>query len=144
MEINIPTASFRKRRRAFLKVVTLDYPGRGSRMKDCPKDIDELTNDLYDQVRPAAQPGRICHLRHSLGGLMAYKLARKLVSAGHQPPLHFFITGTTGPSASPVLRKNVIFRQNEFLAEIRDLDGMPDEILNNEELLYYFRAHFTF
>ena len=28
--------------------------------------------------------------------------------------------------------------QQEFIAEIRDLGGMPDEILNSEELLYFF------
>ena len=28
--------------------------------------------------------------------------------------------------------------QQDFIQEIKDLDGMPDEILNNEELLYYF------
>lgn len=131
---------FSEKAPAFLNVITLDYPGRGSRMKDpFPKDIDELTNDLYDQVQFLANRGEYAIFGHSLGGLMAYKLARKLVSAGQRPPLHLFITGTTGPSAtSRSEKKRHLLNKTEFLAEIRDLDGMPDEILNNEELLYFF------
>ncbi len=124
----------------FLKIVTLDYPGRGSRMKDpLPADIETLTDDLYNQVQqfPAGQEYAI--YGHSLGGLMAYKLARKLVDNGYEPPLHLFITGTTGPAAeSRSEKKRHLLGKTEFLAEIRDLDGMPEEILNNEELLYYF------
>ena len=131
---------FSEKAPAFLKVITLDYPGRGARMKDpFSKDIEELTNDVYDQVVPLLSRGDYAIYGHSLGGLMAYKLARKLVSAGHNPPLHLFITGTTGPSApSRSEKKRHLLDKTEFLAEIRDLDGMPDEILNNEELLYFF------
>lgn len=107
--------------------------------ENLPVDIDELTNDLYQQVLqfPASQTYAI--YGHSLGGLMAYKLARKLVDSGYEPPLHLFITGTTGPAAgSRGEKKRHLLGKTEFLAEIRDLDGMPEEILNNEELLYYF------
>jgi len=124
----------------FIKVITLDYPGRGSRMKDSLlTDIEELTNDLYHQVIHLPVNQEYAIYGHSLGGLMAYKLARKLVDNGHTPPLHLFITGTTGPSApSRSEKKRHLLGKTEFLAEIRDLDGMPEEILNNEELLYYF------
>ncbi len=131
---------FTEKAPSFLKIITLDYPGRGTRMKDpLPAHIDELTNDLYKQVVPLIGTTDYAIYGHSLGGLMAYKLTRKLLEHGHEAPLHLFITGTTGPSApSRTEKKRHLLNRTDFIAEIRDLDGMPEEILNNEELLYYF------
>jgi surfactin synthase thioesterase subunit len=131
---------FTEKAPSFLNIITLDYPGRGTRMKDpLPAHIDELTNDLYNQVAPLVGRSAYAIYGHSLGGLMAYKLTRKLLEHGHEPPLHLFITGTTGPSAtSRTEKKRHLLNRTDFIAEIRDLDGMPEEILNNEELLYYF------
>jgi len=54
-------------------------------------------------------------------------------------PSNLFITGTTGPSSvSRTEKKRHLLNQDDFIAEIRDLGGMPDEILNSEELLYFF------
>ena len=125
---------------SFLNLIPLDYPGRGTRMREpLPTDIHELTTDLYNQVSPIADQGDYAIYGHSLGGLMAYQLTRRLLANGHKPPTHIFITGTTGPSAlSRTEKKRHLLNKEDFIAEIRDLDGMPEEILNNEELLFYF------
>jgi len=124
----------------FLNMITLDYPGRGARMNEpLPADNEELVNDLYNQVSPLVNNGEYAIYGHSLGGLMAYLLTRKLIENGLNPPCHLFITGTTGPSAiSRTEKKRHLLEKKEFFEEIRELDGMPEEILNNEELLFYF------
>ncbi|MBC7887441.1 MAG: thioesterase [Ferruginibacter sp.] len=125
---------------SFLNIITLEYPGRGNRMREpLPDDIDELTNDLYNQVIPLLGNENYAIYGHSLGGLMAYLLTIKLLGNGQKAPTHIFITGTTGPSAlSRTEKKRYLLEKKEFIDEVRELDGMPDEILNNEELLYYF------
>ncbi|MCW3094177.1 MAG: Thioesterase [Ferruginibacter sp.] len=131
---------FTEKAPSFLNIVTLEYPGRGNRMREpLPSDINELANDLYKQVSALLGEGDYAIYGHSLGGLMAYLLTRKLEENGHKLPLHLFITGTTGPSAlSRSEKKRHLLNKADFVAEIKELDGMPDEILNNDELLYYF------
>jgi surfactin synthase thioesterase subunit len=73
-----------------------------------------------------------------MGGLISYLVARKLIEDNRKPPLHLFITGTSGPSALTRSSKNRhLLPKEEFIQELKDLDGIPDEILKNEELLSY-------
>lgn len=107
-----------------------------------------LVSDLYQQVKNIVDQGSYAIYGHSMGGLAAILLARKLADNNHPPPIHIFITGTTGPSApSREEKKRHLLGKKEFITEIRELEGSPDEILDNEELLNYFepilRADFT-
>lgn len=125
---------------SFLNVITLEYPGRGTRMKDpLVSDINEFVNDIYRQISPLVKNGDYAIYGHSLGGLITYLLTLKLMENNHKLPVHLFITGTTGPSAiSRTEKKRHLLEKKEFFEEIRELNGMPEEILNNEELLHYF------
>lgn len=126
---------------SFLKIVTLEYQGRGTRMQDAlVTDINKMVNDVFGQVSPLIGQQDYAIYGHSLGGLMAYLLTLKLVENNHKPPMHIFITGTSGPSSPDRQeeKKRYLLPQKEFIEEIRALDGMPEEILENEELLYYF------
>ncbi|GGB24200.1 hypothetical protein GCM10011511_55170 [Puia dinghuensis] len=76
---------------------------------------------------------------HSMGGLIACLLARKIVIENERPPVHIFVTGTEGPSApSRIEDKRHLLNKEDFLKEIKDLDGCPDELLNDVELLAHF------
>jgi surfactin synthase thioesterase subunit len=125
---------------SFLNIVALESPGRGARMKEpLISDIHALVNDLYKQICDKVDEAPYAIYGHSMGGLVAYLLAVKLKEDNHNLPLHLFITGTTGPSApSRIERKRHLLDHKDFIQEIKELGGMPDEILQNEELLHYF------
>jgi external thioesterase TEII len=131
--------SFYENAPSFLNIITLEYPGRGSRIKEkLISDIHLLVNDLYKQVKAFAGNERYAIYGHSLGGLVAYLLTLKLLDNNHNKPDHIFITCTTGPSApSRLEKKRHLLPKNEFIAEIKDLGGMPDEILQSEDLLNF-------
>ncbi|MBC9932835.1 thioesterase II family protein [Chitinophaga qingshengii] len=122
---------------SFLNIIPLEYPGRGTRMNETLKeDIKQLVNDLYLQVAPKLDAAPYAIYGHSMGGLLCYLLARKISEEGRMPPLHLFITGTSGPSAlSRVERKRHLLDKKSFIEEVRNLNGSPDEILQNDELL---------
>lgn len=124
---------------SFLNIITLEYPGRGSRMKEkLISDIDLLISDLYDQVKDSLGIGRYAFYGHSMGGLFAYLLTLKVLKANHKQPEHLFITGTTGPSAVSRLKNHRhLLGKKEFINSVKELGGMPEEILNSEELLEY-------
>lgn len=124
----------------FLHITTLEYSGRGSRIKEpLMPDIHKMTDDLYNQIRNKVDHINYAIYGHSLGGLLAYLLTRKLLQNNHKAPLHLFITGTSGPSAPERLeKKRSLLNKEDFIKEIKEFGGMPDEILQNEELLYFF------
>jgi surfactin synthase thioesterase subunit len=123
----------------FLQVFALDYPGRGKRTHEAfLTDIDALTEDIYDQIHGVVDGDQYAIYGHSMGGLLLSLVTRKLMRAGHKVPLHLFVTGTSGPSApSRGDVKRHLMEKEEFIEEIRKLDGSPQEILGNTELLDY-------
>ncbi len=126
---------------SFLNIITLEYPGRGAMIKEpFNSDINALANNLYKQISNEIGGINYGLYGHSLGGLMSYLLTLKISQHNRQAPSHLFITGTTGPSAPSRQeeKKRYLMNKEEFIQEIKELDGMPEEILQNEELLYYF------
>lgn len=121
-------------------LISLEYPGRGSRIKDpFASDVQCLADDLYCQVRNELDNGVYAIYGHSMGGLMAYLLSRKIVENKHRPPLHLFITGTSGPSSPSRTERNYhLLDKKSFLQKIIELKGLPDEIINDEALLDFF------
>ncbi len=125
---------------SFLNIITLEYPGRGTRLHEpLISDMDKLVEDLYKQVKPVSERGeRYAIYGHSLGGLTAYALTQKLLKNHHRLPERIFITGTTGPSSSSRSEKRrSLMPREEFIKEIKELGGMPEEILKSEEMLNF-------
>jgi len=130
---------FSEKAPSFLKLITLEYPGRGSRMKEeLALNITALVDDLYEQIKGVVNTRPYAIYGHSMGGLLAYLLTLKLIENDHDQPEHIFISGTSGPSAKSRSEKmRHLMEKNAFIEEIRKLDGMPQEILENEELLSF-------
>lgn len=123
-----------------INFISLEYPGRGARIREpLISDTSALVEDLYGSIAELVNKDTYAIYGHSLGGLISYLLTRKLLENGHRPPVHLFVTGTTGPSSnSRTEKKRHLLPKNEFIQELKDLQGMPDEILNNDELLEYY------
>lgn len=131
---------FKAKAPSFLNLVTLEYPGRGGRINEpLATDITYIVNGLYEQIRTLVDKEDYAFYGHSMGGLVAYLLTQKIIENNHKAPLHLFITGTSGPAAiSRGEKKRYLLEKKEFIQEIKDFGGMPDEVLENEELLQYF------
>lgn len=125
----------------FLKFVALEYPGRGARAGEpLVTDSNVLLADLYNKIRPYLDQDLMYAVYgHSMGGLMAYLLTRRIIERGYTAPLHVFVTGAMGPAAvSREEKMRHLLSKQEFIQEIKNLNGSPREILENEELLNYF------
>ena len=119
---------------SFLNLISLESPGRGARMREpLFADIHSLVNDMYKHICNMVDDVPYAIYGHSMGGLVAYLLTVKLKKNHHQPPLQLFITGTSGPSStSRTEKKRHLLEKVAFLQEVKDLGGMPDEILEND------------
>lgn len=124
---------------AFVRFIVMEYAGRGSRIREALQtDIRTIVNDLYHQMVDNLEEDYALY-GHSMGGIVAYLLARKILDNGFRPPLHLFITGTSGPSSVSRREKNLhLLDKAEFLEEVAKLRGLPEEILADSEFMDFF------
>lgn len=97
-----------------------------------------MVDDLYRQV-VGKLTDRYAFYGHSMGTLLSFRLTQRLVENGYAPPIHLFMTGRGGPS---VERDNDVKRSQlprpAFIEKVRELDGSPDEVLNDDDLMNLF------
>jgi surfactin synthase thioesterase subunit len=123
-----------------LRIVTVELPGRGSRMNESHlKDMHRMVDDLFKRLPTVIHSSRYAFFGHSMGALIAYLLTHKIIKHKYPKPYHLFITGKEGPSA-PMTEdeKKHLFPKDRFIEELKKYQGSPQEVLENEELLNFF------
>ncbi|MGB3183713.1 MAG: alpha/beta fold hydrolase [Cyclobacteriaceae bacterium] len=129
---------FKQAAPAWMKVEPLDLPGRGGRFKeDMLTSINSVVDDLFEQIKDKInQPYAI--YGHSMGATLAYLLARKIDDLGRNLPSYLFLTGTCGPTADRERKIRSTLPKDEFVKEVKEMGGSPDEILNDDQLMEFF------
>ena len=118
------------------EMVGVQLPGRGSRIQEASETqfdglLDAMERGLSDEWdRPFAFFG------HSLGGILAFELARKLNAKGN-PPLHVIVSAVRAASLfHDSARRNFSqMTDPELRADMKLLGGTPAAMLENEELV---------
>jgi surfactin synthase thioesterase subunit len=118
-----------------VQVCPIELPGRGSRNGEAAfTRLAPLANALAKALegaldRPFALFG------HSMGGLVAYELARTLRRAGGPQPVHLFVSATAAPGTAPAQPLVHCAAERDVKHRLRELNGTPREVLENEELM---------
>jgi medium-chain acyl-[acyl-carrier-protein] hydrolase len=72
---------------------------------------------------------------HSMGALLAFALARRL-RARHAPaPAHLMVSGASAPHLPRSSRPRRLLSNDELLLELQRLDGTPQAVIQNRELM---------
>jgi surfactin synthase thioesterase subunit len=131
--------SFQEYKYPNFELIFLEYPGRGGRSGEpLLNNIDLLVEDIYNQIKKYSSGSNYVIYGHSLGGLLAYLLSKKIQSEKINPPKHLFVSGTSGPSSpSRGQKKWYTLQKDDFFKEVINLNGCPAEVLNNSEMLEY-------
>ncbi|WP_203996298.1 thioesterase II family protein [Micromonospora lutea] len=114
-----------------LYAVTL--PGREDRFGE---PLLPTMKSVVDQLVPqllASVPRPVVLFGHSLGGMMAHAVARRLEDVG-VAVAHLMVSGCRPVSA----RRMAHLRDPEFIAALDDLGGIPQELIQAPELLRIF------
>jgi surfactin synthase thioesterase subunit len=122
----------------WLEVIPVDLPGRGARLNErLLTDMHAVVDDVLSHIRRHMDGAYILY-GHSMGALTVLLLTRKIREEGLRMPLHLFVTGHGGPSASDnkVIRHNL--PENELIDELEILDGIPGDIIKDKFLLRFF------
>ncbi|ASZ12180.1 alpha/beta fold hydrolase [Chitinophaga pendula] len=122
-----------------LQLVPVEYPGRGTRIKEpLLRDLTALSLDVFEQVKAVTAEGDYVIYGHSMGATVGFELMHHITNAGLRPPLHFFATGRSGPAT----QKRVAGRWHElspagFVAKLKELDGCPEAFFADAELMAF-------
>jgi len=114
------------------------YPGRGSRYNEAPaKKLSTLVNGIFQTI-PSLLDKPFAFFGHSLGGLVAYELAHALHRNNLQQPTVLFISACGAPPLHHPQPLIHTLPDPEFLKALQELNGIPQEVVNQPELLEFF------
>jgi medium-chain acyl-[acyl-carrier-protein] hydrolase len=128
------------------EVWSVNLPGRGRRMMEPPlMAIPPMVEAMVPALLPLLDKP-FAFFGHSMGSLVSFEVVRQLRRLGKPLPAHLFVSGCFAPHI-PDTHPIYHLPDAEFLKELRQLNGMPAEVLANDELMQLvlpsLRAAFT-
>ena len=130
-----------------IEVCPVRLPGREDKLREPPYTrLFPLVQMLFNVLKPYMDVP-FAFFGHSMGALIGFELARELRRQNCVEPVHFFVSGRRAPhlpdSDSPIHN----LPEAEFIEELKSLNGTPDAILQDPELMKLFlpvlRADFS-
>jgi surfactin synthase thioesterase subunit len=118
-------------------VMPARMPGRESRAGEPPIDrIEVMVEAVAAAVRPHLD-APFALFGHSLGAMICFELARRLRREQLPQPRALLVAGARAPQFRRGHVPAPAPSDEQFLGEIRELDGAPREVLENPELLRF-------
>jgi medium-chain acyl-[acyl-carrier-protein] hydrolase len=120
---------------AGVETTAVQLPGRGSRLLEEPfRRVEPLVQALAEVVRPlTSEPYAL--FGHSMGALLGFELARALRRQGLPAPRRLFVSARRAPHLPPTKRGLHRLPDDQFLDELRRLEGTPEEFFAEPELV---------
>ncbi|HVB29716.1 MAG TPA: alpha/beta fold hydrolase [Terriglobia bacterium] len=118
-----------------VEVCPVQFPGRGTRLMETPfTQISPPVEALAQALAPLlGKP--FAFFGHSLGALVGFELARQLRRQSGVQPVRLFVSADRAPQIPHRGRPIHALPEEEFLGELRRLNGIPKKVLEDVELM---------
>lgn len=114
---------------------TVHYPGRGSRYNEPPiKELVVLVEGILQAIKPLLDKP-FTFFGHSLGGLIAFELARTLHQNNLPQPIALFISACGAPHIPDPYLPIHNLPDAQFLTSLKELNGIPAELLDQSDVM---------
>lgn len=118
-----------------IEVQAIQLPGREWRLKEEPfRNVFPLVQELADVLKERFD-APFAFFGHSLGALISFELTRELRRRGNALPEWLFLSAHRAPHLPKELPDIHDGPDEEFYEGLRRLEGTPDELLENNELM---------
>lgn len=120
-----------------IHVAAIQFPGKGSALFDEPyHTMDELVSGAYNALLVDGAFERDYYLfGHSLGAKVVIMLTKEIFDRGGTLPKKIFLSGSASPEEKITRTISKGMTDDEFVSLLRDMNGTPDAVLENKELL---------
>jgi medium-chain acyl-[acyl-carrier-protein] hydrolase len=116
-------------------VCGVQLPGRGTRVRERYfRHIDTLVPALTEAILPLCDRP-FAFFGHSVGALIAFEVARHLRRQKGPEPLLLIASGRRAPQLPSEQPPIYALPHDAFVEELRQLEGTPEEVLHNQELM---------
>lgn len=118
-----------------VEVCSVQLPGRGSRFKEKPySHMPSLISEVAQAIRPYLDLP-FSFFGHSLGAFISFELAHRLKMEFARQPEHLFVSACRGPHVPRTLPNIHHLPDEQFITELRALNGTPREVLEDPDLM---------
>jgi surfactin synthase thioesterase subunit len=118
-----------------IHVIPVELPGRGARLSESPYiSLPSLVEDLAEAILPHLDRP-FAFFGHSMGAVIGFELARYLRQAHGREPYALFASGRRAPHVPDTDPLTYNLPHDEFIEELRRIDGTPSEVLEHAELM---------
>lgn len=122
-----------------IQLYPLELAGRGRRFhQSLYNNISEVVDDLYKTVEREITHSNYAFFGHSLGGIIVYELAHKLIETIQRYPQHLFFSGSNPPHIKYGEKMLHVLSDDEFMQEIFMLGGTSQQVISNKEIVEVF------
>lgn len=119
------------------ELVPIELPGRGKRGGELLlREFTLAVRDVFRQITARYTHGEFLLYGHSMGAYLALSVTSMLEKAGKLPGC-LIVSGNAGPGIYEPKHRHLMERE-PFIGELKRLGGVPDEIMENEELFDFF------
>lgn len=117
-----------------IEAIAIQLPGRETRFSEPPiSDFKQLIVQIIANIQPhLSEPFAI--YGHSLGAAIAFELTHELERLGFNPD-YVFLSGRQSPELASLRTPIAHLPDNEFLNQLMNYNGTPQEIFENKELI---------
>jgi len=120
-----------------IHVKYLELPGRGNRVDEslCIN-YHKMLDDLYDQIAAKVTEPFVL-FGHSMGAQLAYDITCLLEIRAGLKPDKLVVSGRGAPHSVEMKQRHDL-PKNEFKQELKQLGGVPKEIIEDQEFFSFF------
>lgn len=130
--------TWRDQLRADIEICAIQLPGRGVRFKEAPyQSIADLVPELAKVILTNQGDVPFVFFGHSLGGLVAFELARYIKNARQRMPSQLIISGCHAARYRRQPKGIHLFPDDQLKEQLRKYGGTPPELLAHDELMQF-------
>ncbi|AXT56532.1 MULTISPECIES: thioesterase II family protein [Aquimarina] len=118
--------------------IPLELPGRGKRNKESfLLEKTATINDYFKQIIKRRNDMPYLIYGHSMGATLGLSVTKKMEEIGDAPNT-LIVSGNAGPGMYKDAVNRYLMEDLKFKEELKKLGGVPNEILDNDELYDFF------